>query len=152
MFSTFVFFADTKTNAQKKRTKLKNIYYLCNSSCMKSTTHILTLLISLLVFASSNAFACKNTSVKASSEKMTCSSKDNHYKKPCCNKDKKHDKGCSGACCNFFCHYPNSISIPFFQNDFKLSNTNNFETLNVNWTYVQHIPKDIYLSIWLPPK
>ena len=119
---------------------------------MKYTSHILTLLISLLVFSTSNTFACENTSVKASTEKITCSTQNNNCKKSCCDKDKKHDDDCGGACCNTSCHCPNTVNIPVFQNNFELSNTNNFKALNVNWAYVQHIPKEIYLSIWLPPK
>lgn len=119
---------------------------------MKINTHILTFSLLLLVFSTSNVLACENSTVKASIEEMTCTSQDINCEESCCDKEKKHDNDCGGACCNFSCHCPNTVNIPIFEKNFELLSTDNFNTLDVTWTYVQHVPKEIYFSIWLPPK
>lgn len=120
---------------------------------MKNKTQILILFLVLLVVPTSTVFACGSSSEKDKTEKTSCSVKDNHTeKKSCCDTKNKEDDGCNGACDNSFCHCPSSVNITVFFNDFQLSNTINLKLLNNDWTYVQHIPKAVYLSIWQPPK
>jgi hypothetical protein len=120
---------------------------------MKNKTHILILVLMLLVIPTSSVFACEKSSEKEKTEKTSCSKEDNQTeKKSCCENQEKDDNGCNGACDNSSCHCPSSVNIPVFFNDFQLSNTNNLNLLNNDWTYVQHNPKAVYLSIWQPPK
>lgn len=120
---------------------------------MKNKTQILILFLVLLVVPTDTVFACGSSSEKDKTEKTSCSTKDSHTeKKSCCDTKNKEDDGCNGACNNSFCHCPSSVNITFFFNDFQLSNTINLKLLNNGWTYVQHIPNAVYLSIWQPPK
>lgn len=107
----------------------------------------------LLVISTSAVMAFGKSSEKEKTEKNYCSKQDNHSeKKTCCNNREKDNDNCGGACDYSSCHYPSTINIPTSFNDFELSYTNNYRFLNNDWAYVQHIPKAIYLSIWLPPK
>ena len=107
----------------------------------------------LLVIPTSTVFACGNTSVKEKMEKTSCSKEDSpSEKKSCCDNHEKEDNGCNGACDNASCPCLSTINIPVFYDDFHLSDANNLKLLNNGWTYVQHIPKAVYLSIWQPPK
>ena len=120
---------------------------------MKNKTQILILFLVLLVIPTSTVFACGSSPEKEQTEKVSCSKEDNHSeKKSCCGNHKKDDNGCYGNCDNSSCHCPTTINIPVFFNDFELENSNNFKLLDNDWTYVQHIPKAVYLSIWQPPK
>lgn len=120
---------------------------------MNNKTQILILFLILLVIPTSTVFACVKTSEKEKTEKTSCSKEVSQFeKKSCCDNHKKEDKGCNGGCDTSSCHCPTTINIPVFFNDFLLSNTNNLKLLNNNWTYVQHYPKAVYLSIWQPPK
>ena len=120
---------------------------------MKNKAHILILFLMLLVIPTGTVFACGNSSEKKKMEKISHSKEDGHSnEKSCCDKGEKDDDGCGGACDNTSCHCPNTINNPVVFIDFKLSNTNNFTLLVNEWTYIQQIPKSVYLSIWQPPK
>jgi hypothetical protein len=120
---------------------------------MKNKTQILILFLMLLVIPTSTVFACGNTSDKEKTGKTSCSKEDNQSeKKSCCDNHEKDDNGCNGACDNTSCHFPSTINMPIFFDDFKLSNTNNLKLLNNDWMSVQHNPKAVYLSIWQPPE
>lgn len=120
---------------------------------MSSKAHILILLLILLVIPASTVLACGNSSEKEKTEKTSCSKEDSHAEKmSCCDTGEKGDDGCVGNCGHASCHCPSSVNIPVVSNNFELSNTNNFSHLVNDWTYVQHNPKAVYLSIWQPPK
>lgn len=120
---------------------------------MKNETQILILFLMLLVIPTSTVLGCGNTSDREKTEKTSCSKKDNHSEKTsCCDNDNKDDNGCNGACDYSSCHCPSTVNIPAFLDEFQLSNATNLKLLNNDWTYVQHNPKAVYLSIWQPPK
>jgi len=107
----------------------------------------------LLAIPTSTVLACGNSSEKEKIETTSCSKQDNHFeKKSCCEKGEKEDNGRGRTCNNKSCHFPSSVNIPVFYNDFKLNYTNNFTLLDKDWAYVQHTPKTVYLPIWQPPK
>jgi hypothetical protein len=120
---------------------------------MKNKTQILIPFLILLIIPTSTVFACGNTSGKEKIEKSSCSKEDSpSEKKSCCDNHEKDDNGCNGACNSTSCHCPSTVNIPVFFDDFQLSNANNFKLLNNDWTYAQHNPKAVYLSISQPPK
>ena len=120
---------------------------------MKEKTQILILFLVLLVIPTNTFFACGNSSNKEKTKKTSCSKVDSQYEKNlCCDNHKEDDGGCNGGCDNISCHCPTTINIPVVIYYFQLSNTNHVNLLNIDWPYVQHNPKAVYLSIWQPPK
>jgi hypothetical protein len=121
---------------------------------MKKRTKILILFLMLLVIPISTIFACENLSEKTETEKTSCSKEDNHSeKKSCCeNNEKDDDNSCSRDCENKSCHCLTTINFPASFNDFELPKSNNFKLSLNEWTFIQYIPKAVYLSIWQPPK
>tara|TARA_R110001592_G_scaffold337033_1_gene622972 strand:- start:6858 stop:7217 length:360 start_codon:yes stop_codon:yes gene_type:complete len=117
---------------------------------MKNKTQIVFLFLILLVITTSTVFAFENPS----SEEKTSSSKENSHseKESCCDNHQKDDDGFNGTCDNSYCHWTTPINIPVFFDDYQLSSTNNLNLLKNYWTYVQHNPEAVYLSIWQPPK
>ena len=119
---------------------------------MSNRTQIFIFFSLLLVFSSNTVFACGNSTVKDYPKEATCSNQDNYCKKACCDKGENKKNDCGETCSSSSCHCLGTTNIPVFQKNFELPNINNFAALYVNWTYVQHIPKEVCLSIWLPPK
>ncbi len=104
----------------------------------------------LLVILTSTISASGNSVEKG---KTSCSKQDNYPDdKLCCDNGDNHDVGGGVNCENTACHYPCIINMPVFTNDFESSNINNFILLLNHGTYVHHIPKAVYLSIWQPPE
>ncbi|VXA92427.1 hypothetical protein [Maribacter litoralis] len=119
---------------------------------MKNITHILVLSIMLLVIPTNAAFACGKSTEKEKTEKSSCSKEHRETKnKSCCDKE-NNDNGCDGACDHPACHCPTSVNTTVFYKSLKVQLNNNYKPLNIDWTYVQHFPKAVYLSIWQPPK
>jgi predicted acylesterase/phospholipase RssA len=117
---------------------------------MKNKTSIIALFILLLVFPTSTVLAFGNSSKTPKTENHICSSQDTHSgKKSCCDND---DNGCVGLCNNNYCHFPNSVSIPFYINDSEQTSTTLMYVLKVDYSYVQNTPNKVYLSIWQPPE
>lgn len=120
---------------------------------MKSKTQLLVLFLLLLVIPTSTLLACGNSSEKVKIEKKSCSKENrNSEKKACCDNQDNNKDGCDRTCDNTSCHCPSSVNIPVLFNNFQLLKTNHFILLNNSWTYVQHIPKAVHLTIWQPPK
>lgn len=104
----------------------------------------------VLVILTSTISASGNSSEKG---KTSCSKQDNHPDdKLCCDNGDKHEESGGVNCENIACHYPSIVNMPVFINEFELSNINNFILLVNHGTYVHHIPKAVYLSIWQPPE
>ena len=107
----------------------------------------------LLVIPTSTILACMNSTEKGKTEKTSWSKEDRHSEKElCCTNDDKAEDGCSGTCDNSSCHCPNPINIPIYIAESQLSSTDNFTPWQIDWTFVQHFPKAVYLSIWQLPK
>lgn len=107
----------------------------------------------LLVIQTSTVLAFRYSSEKEITERTSSSTEDNHSeKKSCCDNDEKEDDGFCGACENPSCHCPSTVNLPVDFNHFELSHTNSFTLLVSDMTYIQHIPKAVYLSIWQPPE
>lgn len=120
---------------------------------MNNKTSIIALFILLLVFPTSTVLAYGNSFKTPETENHICSSQDTHCeKKSCCDNDHNDDKGCSGPCNNNYCHFPSSVSIPFYINDSEQANTAYMYALKVDYNYIQNTPKSVYLSIWQPPE
>lgn len=107
----------------------------------------------LMVFPFSNVFACVKSYDKLNTEKIS-GSKENkqHVKKSCCNEHQKEKDSCHGNCNMASCHCPITLIIPFSSESYQLSNPTNLHLFHNLWTYVQHHPKAVYLTIWQPPK
>ncbi len=104
----------------------------------------------LLVILTSTISASGNSSEK---RKTSCSKHANHSeKKSCCDSGENQDEPGGVPCDNTACHCSSTVNVTVFINDYKLSNTNNFILLVNHRTFVQHIPKSVYLSIWQPPE
>lgn len=116
---------------------------------MKINRHIFFLFMLLLAVPTSAALACGNN---AETEKTEETSSCQQAKKGCCGNNQDESEDCGGACGNDACHCPVSINIPLFLNDLTSSIQVDFNRVNSMCTYVLHLPKAVYLSIWLPPK
>ena len=120
---------------------------------MGNKTHILILLLIVLVVPTRMAFACENTTETIKTEEKACAKEEQHSeKRACCAAMEKNEEGCNGACKNTSCHCPNSVNISFSQVDFETSEANPIMLLEKDWSYLQHNPKAVFLSIWQPPK
>lgn len=121
---------------------------------MKRIIYILTLL--LLVIPTSNTLACGNTDTKKADTEMSCCKSHNDHdseKKSCCDSsDKNDDNDCNGNCNDKNCHCPISVNVPIPANNMVVSLKPLIYVESSNWTYVQSIPKTVYLPIWQPPK
>jgi hypothetical protein len=114
---------------------------------MKNKTFLIALFILLLVFPTSTVLAFGNSCKTPKNDNHNCSSEDTHSeKKSCC------DNGCIGLCNNNYCHFPSSVSIPFYVNDSEQASTTLMYVLKVDQTYIQNKPNKVYLSIWQLPE
>jgi hypothetical protein len=117
---------------------------------MKIKSTILILAIFSLFLPAQKAMACGNSTEKNKTEMTSCSTEDSHSEnKSCCGIDEDNDRDC---CSHSSCHCASIMSVAFIMNRFELFNKSNYLLLNNKWTYVQYIPKAVYLSIWQPPK
>ncbi len=107
----------------------------------------------LLVIPTSSVLACGNSSQKEKTEKTACSKEFSHSeKKSCCDTGDNDGNGCNGTCDHASCYCPSSVNTFVFLYAIHIKFNNNFKLLENEWTYIQHAPKAIYLSIWQPPK
>jgi len=98
--------------------------------------------------------ACGNSSIKTSTEQITCNYKDTQTEKKSCCDSKTNQKvnHCNGSCQDTNCHCSISINIPIPVNSFSIHFIPLLIVEKTNWAYIQNAPKPICPSIWQPPK
>ena len=100
----------------------------------------------------SSVFACETPTEKEKTEKSCCSKAEKQAEKKSCCDNESDDNGCNGDCGHSSCQCPTSINTSVTFKNFQLKFNNNIQYSNIGWAYIQHVPKPVYLSIWLPPK
>jgi len=132
---------------------------------MQHRFRILFLLFSLLALSANSAWACgghnadqRNAGRQEASEKSCCSKGDvastdvnkAQDQNPDCPCDHEN-KGCHCPGCGVVCHAGAALAFDI-SDFFQTICLQNASLQKQAFYFAQHIPEDVYLSIWQPPK
>lgn len=120
---------------------------------MHQTIHLVTVLLSLLVFPTGSVLACEKSFLRNDTElSRLLKSEENVGNKSCCDESEEKEEESHEGCDNKICQYPNTINVPFFSTLNGLKVNNLTSQLNEGWAYVRHPFKLVYFAIWQPPE
>ena len=122
---------------------------------MSRVTIIFTILFFGCLVNSNEIFACKMSNGKIASAKSNAGSAENNKKESCCKKqdNTKQEHDCSKKCEDHNCECPAYCMQTFLKlTEQNLISSNKFDLNKLYPILRPSFYKDVYISIWQPPK